>query len=122
MRENNDYTLKELSSRLGTGNRGTGNLSNYENGKKKPTDKTLFRILTKGYGMGKKEAEVQIALWRMQEVEESYHLELAQANKTYNKHKKAPKTLIEFLKAEGLKKESISQIKKIIASYKRKEV
>ena len=122
MRENRDYTLKELAFKLGTGSRGTGNLSNYENGKKKATDKTLFKILTKGYEMSKEEAEIEIAMWRMKEVQETYHLELAQASKPYNIDKKTPKTLVEFLKAEGLKKEAIDRIKKSIASYKRKGV
>ena len=116
LRKERDLTLKVLSSNAGYG---TGNLSSYENGKLKPRDKTLLRILTRGFGMTMTEANARIALWRRGEFEEVYKVQLGQMPDSYNPDK-TPKTLDEYLKSEGLDKESIKKIKKAIQSYKKK--
>lgn len=115
LRKERDLILKELSSKVGYG---TGNLSSYENGKLKPRDATLIRILTKGFGMSADEAKKQIALWRKKELEESYGIKLSQPDEPYN-DSSSHKTLDEYLESEGLDKESIKKIKKDIQAYKK---
>ncbi len=115
LRHDNKYTLKQLASKVGYG---TGNLSSYENGKLKAKDVTVIRILMRGYGLSKKEAKIQVALWRRDDIEETYHVELAQAPASYNKGKKSTQTLSQFLEAEGLDKKAIQEIKKEIKKYK----
>lgn len=118
LREDNDLTLKELSSRVGYG---TGNLSSYENGKLKAKDETLLRILTRGYNFKKANAEVMIAVWRKEEIEELYNLDLAQVTEGFNKNKKdSPKTIRDFLKAEGFDEPFIEKIVSDIEFYKKK--
>ena len=98
---------------------GTGNLSSYETGKLKAKDATLIRILTKGYGITKKEAGIRVAEWRKAELEETYHLELSQSSVPYNKGKKGqPKTLDDYLKEEGFDKKVIEKIKREIDKYR----
>lgn len=117
LREGNHLTLKELSSRVGYG---TGNLSSYENGKLKAKDETLLRILTRGYHFKKKDAEIMIAVWRKEEIEELYRLHLAQVTGKYNQNKrKPPKNLEDFLKAEGFDKKFIEKIMSDIEFYKK---
>ena len=118
LREDNDLTLKELSSRVGYG---TGNLSSYENGKLKAKDETLLRILTRGYHFSKKDAEIMIAVWRKEETEALYRLHLAQVSGEYNRNnKRTPKSLEDFLKAEGFDKSVIEKIMSDIEFYKKK--
>ncbi len=81
LRAVHQYTLKELSSKVGYG---TGNLSSYENGKLQARDETLMRMLTRGYDMSKEEAKARIAMWRRQELESRYKTALAQAEEKYN--------------------------------------
>jgi len=54
LRKEHGLTLKALSTKVGYG---TGNLSSYENGKLKPKDETIIRILTRGFGMTTTEAK-----------------------------------------------------------------
>ena len=116
LRKDYDLTLKALSSKVGYG---TGNLSSYENGKIKPIDKTVLRILTRGFGISKDEAKARIAFWRKKELEETYHIQLAQLEEPYNPLV-ARQTLDQYLESEGLDKESIQKIKRDIQYYKRK--
>lgn len=116
LRTENNMTLKELASKVGYG---TGNLSSYENGKLKAKDPTLMRILTRGFGMSKREAGTKIAEWRKEELEEVYHLELAQPVIPYNKGKNIqPKSLEDFLKLEGFDNKAIAKIKREIEKYR----
>ncbi len=116
LRAENNFTLKALASKVGYG---TGNLSSYETGKLKAKDPTLIRILTRGYGLTKNEAGVRVAEWRKAELEETYHLELAQTPVAYNKGKNIPKkTLDDFLKEEGFDQKAIDKIKREIEKYR----
>lgn len=116
MRQERGLTLKELSTKVGYG---TGNLSSYENGKLKAKDETLLRILMRGFGMTKKEAAIKVAEWRKEELEQTYHLELAQTTTPYNKAKRAnSKSLDDFLKEEGFDAKTIQKIKKEIEKYR----
>ena len=114
LRKEKDLTLKVLSSKVGYG---TGNLSSYENGKINPRDKTLLRILTRGFEMNAEKANSRIALWRKKELEETYNIRLAQIDEPYNESITS-RTLDEYLKAEGLDKDSIQKIKRDIQTYK----
>ena len=116
LRQERGLTLKELSTKVGYG---TGNLSSYENGKLKAKDETVLRILMRGFGMTKKQASIKVAQWRKDELEQTYHLELAQVTTPYNKEKKiSPKTLDDFLKQEGFDAKTIQKIKKEIQKYR----
>lgn len=116
LRQDRGLTLKELSAKVGYG---TGNLSSYENGKLKAKDETILRILMRGFGMTKKEAGIKVAQWRKEELEETYHLELAQTTTPYNKGKRvSSKTLDDFLKEEGFDAKTIQKIKKEIEKYR----
>ncbi len=116
LRKENDLTLKVLSSRVGYG---TGNLSSYENGKIQARDKTLFRILTRGFGLSANEAKGLIVIWRKKELEEKYNIQLAQPDESYNSSV-TRQTLDKYLASEGLDKDGIKKIKRDIQVYKRK--
>ena len=102
LRKIHDFTLKELSSRVGYG---TGNLSSYENGKLRARDLTLARILVQGYAMSKEEAMARIAMWRREEVASKYKM-IASPSEDYNEFR-----LVELKKVEEyLKKQKVSDI------------
>lgn len=108
LRENAGMTLKQLSTKVGYG---TGNLSSYENGKLNAKDETVIRILTRGFDFSEKEAKVRVAEWRKEELETTYHLELAQPSVEYNHgKKKSSQNLKAFLKAEGFDAKAIRKI------------
>ena len=103
---------------------GTGNLSRYENDDLKANDSTVLWILTKGHDIKEKKAQEMLAEWRKEEVEEKYHLHLAQASKKYNApiKKKEDSALEEYLISKGLSKKNlkkaIEEIGKIVQKYK----
>jgi len=104
LRKINNFTLKELSSRVGYG---TGNLSSYENGKLKARDATLMRILTRGYNMSKEEAKARIAMWRRNELLSKYKV-LASDVEGYNKIKVVElKKVMAYLKKQGVSQKVI---------------
>ena len=114
LRHKNRLTLKELSSRVGYG---TGNLSSYENGRLHAKDATVLRILTRGYRMTRKEAQTTLALWRTEEVEDNYKLQLAQAGSAFNKGRRV-RTLEEALIAEGLNRKEVEKVLKMVETLR----
>jgi len=116
LRQEADLTLKQLSAKVGYG---TGNLSSYENGKLKAKDETVIRILMQGFDFSEKNARIKVAQWRKEEIEETYHLELAQPNVEYNvDQKKSPQKLRAFLRAQGFAEEAIKKIVTEAKKYK----
>ncbi len=111
LRKENNFTLKELSYKVGYG---TGNLSSYENGRLAPKDPTVLRMLTRGYDLSQKEAKNELALWRQMEVQEIYSNQLSQKPNGYNKEPR-PKNIAQMLAEEGLAK---ADIRKIITTIK----
>jgi len=116
LRQETNQTLQKLADKVGYG---TGNLSSYETGKLKAKDPTIIRILTKGYGMTQEKAKQKLAMWRKEEIETQYNLQLAQNTTSYNEKTKKV-SLDDFLKNEGLSSEEVKAIKMKIKEYKNK--
>jgi len=108
LRKEAGMTLRQLSEKV---EYGTGNLSSYENGKIGATDSTYLRILIKGFDFSEDKAKIELARWRKEELEETYHLELAQPVVAFNEgKKKSPQKLKAFLEGQGFDVEAIEKI------------
>lgn len=109
-------TLQSLSTKVGYG---TGNLSSYETGKLKPEDKTVLRILMRGYEFSLEKAKLILAQWRMEEMGTKYGLPaIAQDTEGYNA-RSTKQSIDEYLRSSGYTDSEIEKIKKEIKKIKK---
>lgn len=126
LRKEFSYTLIMLDDKL---HYGTGNFSNYENGKSNPTDATLLKILTKGYNYTKEQSQEIIRLWRKEEFDSNYdktkgtQKKISQESEAYNKidKKNFEYFLALLLEGQGLSKKEVSDIKAQVEFCKHKK-
>ncbi len=119
LRKQRGLTLNQLA--LKAGYKGTGNLSDYENGNIKVQEKTMFRILTKGFDMTKEEAKKTYEQWQIEQVEAEWKGKLTVLQHSTNHNDPKVDSVLEMiLKIKGLEEKEIEEMKKEI-EQRRKE-